>query len=128
MNSTGDYSDHNSSGRSSAVGGQTIYRSGSIHHNVASCVGATTQIHHALPHRQGSCSPPLPPPPTIEDEHPRFGQPGNQAHVPIVPDEIDLPRWVPKNYIEKGMFKFVILINYFLKDFLMERRIESGFN
>ncbi|XP_048007598.1 abl interactor 2 isoform X1 [Leguminivora glycinivorella] len=62
--------------------------------------------------RGGSVSPPLPPPP-LDDElaHDAFGR---QHHlnnklrlqytsaVPaIVPDEEDLPGWVPKNYIEK---------------------------
>jgi hypothetical protein len=27
--------------------------------------------------------------------------------MPIVPDEEDLPGWVPKNYIEKGKIKSV---------------------
>ncbi|XKL60765.1 hypothetical protein PGB90_007822 [Kerria lacca] len=100
--SGGDYSDHNSSAGSSVVGGQTIYRSGSIHHNIPINVAVANQLHHNLTHRQGSCSPPLPPPPTIEDEHSRFGQPvGSQSHVPIVSNELDLPGWVPKNYIEK---------------------------
>lgn len=98
----GDYSDHNSSGGSSIVGSQTIYRSGSIHHNIPINIGIANQIHHTMPLRQGSCSPPLPPPPSIEDEHARFGQPqGGPGHVPIVSDEPDLPGWVPKNYIEK---------------------------
>lgn len=50
----------------------------------------------------GSQSPPLPPPPPPEDEHEAFGRPRTQSGVmPIVPDEDDLPGWVPKNYIEK---------------------------
>ncbi|XP_011303969.1 abl interactor 2 [Fopius arisanus] len=73
--------------------------------------------HHTLPHRfshqisrsSGAGSPPLPPPPPEQDEHSQFGRPQghNQAHsqggaiMPIVPDEEDLPGWVPKNYIEK---------------------------
>ncbi|XP_041970919.1 abl interactor 2 [Aricia agestis] len=63
--------------------------------------------------RGGSVSPPLPPPP-LDDElvHDGFGRHhhinnkmgGSQytSAVPaIVPDEEDLPGWVPKNYIEK---------------------------
>ncbi|XP_012221622.1 abl interactor 2 isoform X1 [Linepithema humile] len=68
--------------------------------------------HHTLPHRlshqisrsSGANSPPLPPPPPPEqDEHPQFGRPtpSSGAIMPIVPDEEDLPGWVPKNYIEK---------------------------
>lgn len=50
--------------------------------------------------RQGSQSPPLPPPP---EEHADFGRPRQQSLVaPIVPDDQNLPGWVPKNYIEKG--------------------------
>lgn len=103
LSSAGDYSDHNSSGNSSVIGGQQIYRSGSMHHNIPLNAAVASQLHHTMQHRQGSCSPPLPPPPTIEDEHARFGQPaGSQSH-PIMSDELDLPGWVPKNYIEKGM-------------------------
>lgn len=68
--------------------------------------------HHTLPHRlshqisrgSGANSPPLPPPPPPEqEEHPQFGRPTpSGAIMPIVPDEEDLPGWVPKNYIEKG--------------------------
>ncbi|XP_050520850.1 abl interactor 2-like [Daktulosphaira vitifoliae] len=43
--------------------------------------------------RQGSISPPLPPPP--EDHF------GHMATSAIVPQEPDLPGWVPKNYLEK---------------------------
>lgn len=46
--------------------------------------------------RQASASPPLPPPP--EDNF------GHVAAGPIVPQEPDLPGWVPKNYLEKGTF------------------------
>ncbi|CAH0553201.1 unnamed protein product [Brassicogethes aeneus] len=50
----------------------------------------------------GSQSPPLPPPPPPEhDEHESFGRPRTSGVMPIVPDEEDLPGWVPKNYIEK---------------------------
>jgi abl interactor 2 len=56
--------------------------------------------------RPGSQSPPLPPPPPPEEsEHAEFGRP-RQAQSslvqPIVPDDQNLPGWVPKNYIEKG--------------------------
>ncbi|XP_051172037.1 abl interactor 2-like isoform X2 [Leptopilina boulardi] len=68
--------------------------------------------HHTLPHRlshqvsrsSGANSPPLPPPPPPEnEEHSQFGRPpqSSGAIMPIVPDEEDLPGWVPKNYIEK---------------------------
>ncbi|KAG8034047.1 hypothetical protein G9C98_008528, partial [Cotesia typhae] len=70
--------------------------------------------HHTLPHRlshqlsrgSGASSPPLPPPPPPEhEEHPQFGRPPqSSAIMPIVPDEDDLPGWVPKNYIEKGTY------------------------
>lgn len=51
--------------------------------------------------RPGSQSPPLPPPPE-ESEHAEFGRPRQQSLVaPIVPDDQNLPGWVPKNYIEK---------------------------
>ncbi|CAG9135817.1 unnamed protein product [Plutella xylostella] len=64
--------------------------------------------------RGGSVSPPLPPPP-LDDEltHEAFGRPMTALQqskmvgqypgaVPaIVPDDDDLPGWVPKNYIEK---------------------------
>ena len=53
--------------------------------------------------RPGSQSPPLPPPPVEHDEHAEFGRPRQQSLVaPIVPDDQNLPGWVPKNYIEKG--------------------------
>lgn len=52
----------------------------------------------------GAHSPPLPPPPPPEDEHEGFGRPHSSGVMPIVPDEEDLPGWVPKNYIEKGFF------------------------
>ncbi|XP_044764738.1 abl interactor 2-like [Coccinella septempunctata] len=62
---------------------------------------------HTLSHAHGqrlsrdSQSPPLPPPPPPEDEHASFGRPRTSTVMPIVPDEDDLPGWVPKNYIEK---------------------------
>ncbi|CAG9818242.1 unnamed protein product [Phaedon cochleariae] len=54
----------------------------------------------------GARSPPLPPPPPPEEEEEHeaaFGRPRSQGGgvMPIVPDEEDLPGWVPKNYIEK---------------------------
>lgn len=56
--------------------------------------------------RPGSQSPPLPPPPPPEDdENQNFGRPRTQSQgplAPIVPDDQNLPGWVPKNYIEKG--------------------------
>ena len=80
--------------------------------------------HHTLPHRlshqisrtSGSSSPPLPPPPPPEqDEHPQFGRPQQSdrgALMPIVPDEEDLPGWVPKNYIEKGIKPLTLVDSY----------------
>ncbi|KAG5670227.1 hypothetical protein PVAND_000504 [Polypedilum vanderplanki] len=55
--------------------------------------------------RPGSQSPPLPPPP--EEQHlADFGRPRTQQNTqnlvaPIVPEDRNLPGWVPKNYIEK---------------------------
>lgn len=46
-------------------------------------------------HSEARSSPPLPPPPA-PIEH-AFGS----TAMPIVTDELDLPGWVPKNYIEK---------------------------
>lgn len=54
-------------------------------------------------HRPGSQSPPLPPPPE-DDENQHFGRPRTQSVgplAPIVPEDQNLPGWVPKNYIEK---------------------------
>lgn len=70
---------------------------------------------HTLPRnhsiqRPGSQSPPLPPPP--EEEHAEFGRPRQQSLVaPIVPDDQNLPGWVPKNYIEKGLLKDVLFVS-----------------
>uniref|UniRef100_U5EYS4 Putative abl interactor abi-1 n=1 Tax=Corethrella appendiculata TaxID=1370023 RepID=U5EYS4_9DIPT len=54
--------------------------------------------------RPGSQSPPLPPPPD-HDDHADFGRPRQSQTqslvAPIVPDDQNLPGWVPKNYIEK---------------------------
>jgi len=71
--------------------------------------------HHTLPHhlggihqqqqmemeRGGRASPPLPPPPAPLDQdlHPPTG--GGFGLQPVVTEELDLPGWVPKNYIEK---------------------------
>lgn len=55
--------------------------------------------------RPGSQSPPLPPPP---EEHADFGRPRQQSLVaPIVPEDQNLPGWVPKNYIEKGKIAYL---------------------
>ncbi|XP_053603242.1 abl interactor 2 isoform X2 [Plodia interpunctella] len=59
--------------------------------------------------RGGSVSPPLPPPPHDDELALGFGRPQHynmgaqytSAMPAIVPDEEDLPGWVPKNYIEK---------------------------
>lgn len=64
------------------------------------------RLSHQVSRTSGANSPPLPPPPPPEqEEHPQFGRPtqSSGAIMPIVPDEEDLPGWVPKNYIEKGM-------------------------
>lgn len=64
------------------------------------------RLSHQVSRSSGASSPPLPPPPPPEqEEHPQFGRPtqSSGAIMPIVPDEEDLPGWVPKNYIEKGM-------------------------
>ena len=55
--------------------------------------------------RPGSQSPPLPPPPPPDDDgNQHFGRPRTTQGplAPIVPDDQNLPGWVPKNYIEKG--------------------------
>lgn len=62
-------------------------------------------------HRPGSQSPPLPPPPPEDDDNQNFGRPRTQSVgplAPIVPDDQNLPGWVPKNYIEKVLFTFVL--------------------
>lgn len=60
-------------------------------------------LSQSMARQSGTQSPPLPPPPPPEaDEHEAFGRPRNSGVMPIVPDEEDLPGWVPKNYIEKG--------------------------
>lgn len=63
--------------------------------------------------RPGSQSPPLPPPPPPEEEHQDFGRPRTSAGqgqlAPIVPDDQNLPGWVPKNYIEKGDKRIYLL-------------------
>ncbi|CAG2057485.1 unnamed protein product [Timema podura] len=61
----------------------------------------TLPHHHYQHHRTGNVSPPLPPPPPPDDEHSQFGRPQQGRMMAIVPDEEDLPGWVPKNYIEK---------------------------
>lgn len=60
--------------------------------------------------RPGSQSPPLPPPP--EEQHlADFGRPRQQGGAtmvaPIVPEDRNLPGWVPKNYIEKGIYNMI---------------------
>lgn len=64
-----------------------------------------------LSRSSGAHSPPLPPPPPPEhDEHEAFGRPHSSGVMPIVPDEEDLPGWVPKNYIEKGSLIKIVVI------------------
>lgn len=73
-------------------------------------------------HRPGSQSPPLPPPPPEEDENQNFGRPRTQSVgplAPIVPDDQNLPGWVPKNYIEKGT-EFDIFFSFFFKLILFQ--------
>ncbi|XP_077297188.1 tyrosine kinase Abl isoform X2 [Arctopsyche grandis] len=95
-----------------------------MHHGTRMSTSSSVSVGN----RGGSVSPPLPPPPPPdEDEHAAFGRP-RQGHMSqgtqgvvishtqhyqpgqgtvsgmmptIVPDEEDLPGWVPKNYIEK---------------------------
>lgn len=79
------------------------------HHNPVphGSLGMHTLSHHTqrMSRGGGANSPPLPPPPPPEDEHEAFGRPRTSGVMPIVPDEEDLPGWVPKNYIEKGNMK-----------------------
>lgn len=69
------------------------------------------RLNHQVSRSSGASSPPLPPPPPEQEEHPQFGRPtqSSGAIMPIVPDEEDLPGWVPKNYIEKGTSKNIFL-------------------
>lgn len=87
------------------------------HMRISSSQLAAAAVAAAAHHRSsGAQSPPLPPPPPPEDEHEAFGRPQTAAGVmPIVPDEDDLPGWVPKNYIEKGNQWF---LNLNIFDFL----------
>ncbi|XP_001946649.1 abl interactor 2 [Acyrthosiphon pisum] len=66
-----------------------ILKNSSQYHSSSAVVTSPQQQHT----RQASASPPLPPPP--EDHF------GHIAAGPIVPQEPDLPGWVPKNYLEK---------------------------
>lgn len=61
----------------------------------------TLSRHTSLQRQSGSQSPPLPPPPPEDQEHVNFGRPQQNQIAPIVPDDQNLPGWVPKNYIEK---------------------------
>ena len=77
--------------------------------------GGSNSVCHRFPAhstRSGAVSPPLPPPPPLDqDELSQFGRIISCTGTirPIVPEEEDLPGWVPKNYIEKGM-KFLLCI------------------
>ena len=111
-----DILDHSGSGRvhhtstlphhSSLHGPGGTHHTNTLPHNALSHQQSNTiGHHHTLPihHQASRSSPPLPPPPLPEeDQHPRFGQPSSGRGMPIVSDELDLPGWVPKNYIEKG--------------------------
>ncbi|XP_067014880.1 abl interactor 2 isoform X2 [Anabrus simplex] len=87
-----------------SIGGASEMSDHAMHHSHHS---HTLPHHHMsgqalhLQHRPGNVSPPLPPPPPPEDENAGFGRPRASHMMPIVPDEEDLPGWVPKNYIEK---------------------------
>lgn len=71
-------------------------------HTLSHAQGLRMQQSLAMARQSGAHSPPLPPPPPPEvDEHEAFGRPRTSGVMPIVPDEEDLPGWVPKNYIEK---------------------------
>lgn len=75
-------------------------------HTLSHAQGHRISAAMALARQSGAQSPPLPPPPPPEhDEHEAFGRPRTSGSgvMPIVPDEDDLPGWVPKNYIEKGL-------------------------
>lgn len=58
-----------------------------------------------------------------------FGQQYTSAVPAIVPDEEDLPGWVPKNYIEKGNYHFYILLakpgydSLWLRDLAIHRNL-----
>lgn len=59
---------------------------------------------YQINNRNGANSPPLPPPPPPDQEElSQFGRllSATGSIRPIVPEEEDLPGWVPKNYIEK---------------------------
>lgn len=110
-----DILDHSGSGRvhhtSTLPHHSSIHGTGGAHHTntlphnaLSHQQSSTVTHHHTLPihHQASRSSPPLPPPPLPEeDQHPRFGQPSSGRGLPIVSDELDLPGWVPKNYIEK---------------------------
>jgi hypothetical protein len=75
--------------------------------------------------RPGSQSPPLPPPP--EEQHlADFGRPrtqqSNSIVAAIVPEDRNLPGWVPKNYIEKGMI-FNPRIKFLIGGFILILRL-----
>ncbi|OXU21263.1 hypothetical protein TSAR_016540, partial [Trichomalopsis sarcophagae] len=66
--------------------------------------GTLSHRHSNAINRNGGSSPPLPPPPPPDqDELSQFGRLVSCSGTikPIVPEEEDLPGWVPKNYIEK---------------------------
>ncbi|XP_063703569.1 abl interactor 2 [Culicoides brevitarsis] len=71
-------------------------------------IGLHTLSRHSGVHiqRPGSQSPPLPPPPPPE-EHADFGRPRTAQQqaaaqiAAIVPEDQNLPGWVPKNFMEK---------------------------
>lgn len=50
-----------------------------------------------------------------DDGHQHFGRPRTSQGplAPIVPDDQNLPGWVPKNYIEKGEIHFFGLFTIF---------------
>lgn len=67
--------------------------------------GPLTQKLSHVNSNNGTNSPPLPPPPPPDhDELSQFGRLTSSSGTikAIVPEEEDLPGWVPKNYIEKG--------------------------
>ena len=74
--------------------------------------------HHQLNRNNGSNSPPLPPPPPPDqDENSQFGRliHNSGGMRAIVPDEEDLPGWVPKNYIEKGSYLKLMALEFSIK-------------
>ncbi|CAB0045327.1 unnamed protein product [Trichogramma brassicae] len=63
--------------------------------------GTIHRFSHQSNRHEGSSPPLPPPPPPDQDEMSQFGRLSHGSMRAIVPEEDDLPGWVPKNYIEK---------------------------